>query len=104
MYTLEIDERSNTINAILRDGLPYLLLVNGAVLNERNAYFVVNALNKSETNYKRKYVTEDGTQYYELNDNTVICNGVKIDKLFNDIIGSEYGKIDDGLMKLGKFI
>ena len=89
MYTLEIDERSNTINAILHDGIPYLLLVNGAVMNERNAYHVVNALNKVETNYRRKYVTEDGTQYFELYDKTVICNGIKIDKLFNDIIPSD---------------
>ena len=103
MYTLEIDENSHLITAILHDDLPFLILVN-TMINQRNAYLVVNALNKSETNYKRKYVTEDGTQYYELNDNTVICNGVKIDKLFNDIIGSEYSKIDDGLMKLGKFV
>lgn len=104
MYTLEIDERSNTVNAILHDGIVCLFLLNGATVNEQNALNIVNTLNKSETNYKRKYVTEDGIAYYELYDKTVICNGIKIDKLFNDIIGSEFGKIDMGVLALGKFI
>lgn len=86
MYTLEIDERSNTVNAILHDGIVCLFLLNGATTNERNAKHIVNTLNKTETNYKRKYVTEDGIAYYELTDNTVICNGIKIDTSFNEVL------------------
>lgn len=86
MYTLEIDKQSDTVNAILHDGIVCLFLLNGAIVNERNVQHIVNTLNKLETNYKRKYVTKDGIAYYELTDNTVICNGIKIDTLFNDLI------------------
>ena len=34
MYTLEIDERSNTVNAILHDGIVCLFLLNGATVSQ----------------------------------------------------------------------
>lgn len=46
MYTLEIDERSNTVNAILHDGIVCLFLLNGATVNEQNALNIVNYYNK----------------------------------------------------------
>lgn len=81
-----------------------MFLLNGATVNERNIHEVVNTLNKSEINYNRKYVNETGTAYYELYDKTVICNGIKIETPFNDIIGSEHGKIDMGVLASGKFV
>lgn len=45
MYTLEIEEESKCVKAILKDGEMFLRLYTGAVINEKNARIICEELN-----------------------------------------------------------